>query len=242
MEDDEILKKAMELKAYKKFSEFLNELSREDYKLKPKYISEVIFFQIFKIRHSMWKYGCEVKRSVDYSLSDIFQDLIAHYLRLILGRGYEIKLEYEIKCEGKKTLKPDIVIFKDGKPHSVIEIKTNIGRNRDFIHNYKDRLKKISKTLRIPLSKCFYILETPTNATDFIDNFYDEVKNEPKKKRHKYIFPLFYKKTYPYYIEKKISDKTNWENYKEYNDKQIIGFAKENVITPFDLIIDKIVK
>ena len=53
-------------------------------------ISYQIFYDLFRIREFQWQYKVEFSREVDSSLSDIFQDIIAHYLKIL--SKYEISL------------------------------------------------------------------------------------------------------------------------------------------------------
>lgn len=93
------------------------------------------------MRTYQWKYKVLFKREVDFSLSDIFQDLLIHYFRILLPQGYAVFCEHK---EGK--VRPDILIKKNEKNYAVIEVKTTIGWNRDLIKNdnYLKRLKLLS--------------------------------------------------------------------------------------------------
>ena len=74
----------MESKIANNFNKLLESLSDTHEKTNPKEISWFIYYNLFRIRESQWKYKVLFKRRVDYSLSNIFQDIIAHYLKKIL--------------------------------------------------------------------------------------------------------------------------------------------------------------
>ena len=73
-----------------------------------------IYYDLFRIRNAQWSYKLSTNRGVDYSLADIFQDIIAHYLRKHLPKKYTIFLE-----NNNFKLIPDILI-KNGKDNWAI--------------------------------------------------------------------------------------------------------------------------
>jgi len=127
-----------------KYGAFLKALLSDT--VKPhKDISCQIFYDLFRIREFQWQYKVEFGREVDASLSDIFQDIIAHYLKVLTN--------YEILCEHKQgKLRPDILIRTKGRNKAVIEVKTTIGYNRNLIkeNTYKKKIGRIIKRIQSP--------------------------------------------------------------------------------------------
>ncbi len=196
----------------------------------PEDVSFQIFYDLFKIREAQWEYSKNFRREIDFSLADIFQDIIAHYLKRLLPTKYEIILEYK---QNKK--RPDILIKKDGKPCSVIEIKTTIGWNRDLVkgENYLGRLKELSEEFKVPINKVFYIFEASRNVNK---EFFEFFKRDSKEKIKEYIFPLFEHSASPYYFSKRSSKK----EFNNYSSEEIYSLYLKNKITSFDKILQKI--
>jgi hypothetical protein len=142
-----------------KYGAFLKALLSDT--VKPhKDISCQIFYDLFRIREFQWQYKVEFGMEVDASLSDIFQDIIAHYLKVLTN--------YEILCEHKQgKLRPDILIRTKGRNKAVIEVKTTIGYNRNLIkeNTYKNRLEELSREFKVPITKTLYIFEGANNVT-----------------------------------------------------------------------------
>jgi hypothetical protein len=213
----------------KHFGKFLNALQEDNKKSCNKDITFQIYYDLFRIRNAQWSYKLGVNRGVDYSLSDIFQDIVAHYLRMNLPKEYSVLLECK---EGK--LRPDIVIKKGDKNWAIIEIKTTIGWNRGLVksNEYLSRLKALSKQFKVPLKRVFYIFESSRNVNkDFAALF----KGKKKSKITKFILPLFEQNAAPYYISKK-----KIKGFKKYSDKEIFDLYKLNKITDFKTILKRV--
>jgi hypothetical protein len=212
-----------------KFTEFLNELLSTGHK-PCKDITYQLFYDLFKMRSSQWKYKVLSKREVDFSLSDIFQDLLAHYFRILLPK------EYSVYCEHKKgKVRPDILIKRNEKNWAVIEIKTTIGWNRDLIknNNYLKRLRLLNETFSVPIKRTFYIFEAARNVNR---NFYEIFEKNKKDKIRSYIYPLFLNNPHPFFLS---DERDRKNNYEEFNDKEVYKLYKGNVVTPLDYIIRK---
>jgi hypothetical protein len=189
-----------------------------------------IYYDLFKIRQAQWAYKIKINRKIDYSLSEIFQDIISHYLRSSLPKTYSIFLE---QYQGR--LRPDILIKKNGINWSIIEVKTTIGWNRKLVEdqNYLVRLKQLQKEFNIPIKRVFYIFEAARNVNK---KFFDIFKDNKKHKIKNFIFPLFLNSAAPYHLIK-----TKNKIYKHYSDKEIFQLYKANKITDFKEILRKII-
>src|SRR3989344_5815181 len=204
------------------FNQLLESLSNTRKKINPKNVSWHIYYELFKIREAQWRFKIDFKRKIDYSLSDFFQDIVAHYLKRTLPTNFEVVVE-----EKMGRTRPDILIRKNGQNWAAIEIKTNIGWNRSLVNekNHKIRLKQISKQFKIPLSRIFYIFETIDNVNkSFEERFY---KNHFKED----ILPLFKLRPSPHHFTK---------SYKKFSDNEIKKLFIENKIINFIKIINKI--
>ncbi len=214
----------------KSFEDFLFAMQQTKKEDCHKDITFQIYYDLFKIREAQWKYKIEINRGVDYSLSDIFQDLIAHYLRMFLPKQYSVHLESK---QGK--LRPDILIRKNEKNWAIIEIKTTIGWNRGLVRNdnYKIRLKELSEEFNVPIKRIFYIFESSRNVDkDFASLF----KRNKNSEITKYILPLFEQNASPYYITKKA--KVN--GFRKYSDKELYELYQSGKITDFKEILKKV--
>ena len=194
----------------------------------PEDIGFQIFYDLFKIREAQREYKINFCRKIDYSLSDIFQDIIAHYLKKILPKEYEVILEYK-----QKKLRPDILIKKNGKNHAILEIKTTIGWNRDLVkeENYLIRLKKLSDEFGVPIHKVFYIFEASRNVNN---EFADIFKNDKPNRIKEFIFPLFEFNANPSFCSKRS------ESLKKFSNEEIYDFYKKDKITDFKEILNKV--
>jgi hypothetical protein len=212
----------------KTYGSFLKALL--DNAVKPyKDISYQIFYDLFRIREYQWQYKVEFDREVDASLSDIFQDLIAHYLKILT--------KYEILCEHKQgKLQPDILIRNKGRNKAIIEVKTTIGRNRDLIkgNDYKKRLENLAKEFEVPIERTFYIFEAANNVTrDFSEIFRSRKDHEVKK----YIFPLFHKTAHPFNIS---NIRNRRREYQKFTDSEVYDLYCRSKLTDFNDILKKI--
>lgn len=214
----------------KHFEKFLDALQKENKNNCNNDLSFQIYYDLFRIREAQWSYKLNVKRMVDYALSDIFQDIIAHYLRMSLSKEYSVLLEHK---EGK--LRPDIIVKRGDKNWAIIEVKTTIGWNRGLVkkNEYLSRLKTLSKQFKVPLKRVFYIFESSRNVNkDFAALF----KEKKKSKIAKFILPLFDQNAAPYYISKKEKNK----GFKKYSDKEIFDLYKRGKITDFKNILKRV--
>jgi hypothetical protein len=224
------MKKMYKSKISEHFEKFLESLQSENKNIDHSDITFQIYYDLFKIRDAQWRYKLRVNRSIDYSLADIFQDIVAHYFRKCLPKKYTVFIEYK---EGR--LRPDILIKKENKNWAVIEIKTTIGWNRDLVKNdeYLVRLQELSKQFKVPLKRVFYIFESSRNVNK---NFAELFKGDKKSKITNYILPLFEHSAAPYHLSKK----GKIDGFKKYNDKEILSIYKSNKITNFKDIIERI--
>ncbi|HVY01561.1 MAG TPA: hypothetical protein VHA12_02240 [Candidatus Nanoarchaeia archaeon] len=191
-------------------------------------ISFLIYRDLLKIREAQWHYKTKMNREIDYSTADIFQDILAHYIRSSLSKDYTIHLELKVK-----KLRPDILIKKNGVNWAIIEVKTNIGWDRDLIkdENYLKRLNLLGSTFNIPLKRIFYIFESSANVSAEFSKIFKSAKQDKIKD---FIFPLFENGAVPYYLTK---DKSS---PKVFSEKEIFDLYNSTKITPFSLILDKI--
>lgn len=221
---------AMKIKSpiSEKYGAFLNALLNNA--VKPhEDISYQIFYDLFRIREFQWQYKVEFGREVDASLSDIFQDIIAHYLKILTN--------YEILCEHKQgKLRPDILIRTKGQNKAIVEVKTTIGYNRNLLKGnaYKKRLEELSREFKIPITKTFYIFEGANNVTGDFAKIFESKKNHKVKK---YIFPLFRKTAHPFNISNIGNRK---KEYQKYTDKEVFELYCKSKLTDFNDILSKI--
>lgn len=201
-----------------------------DNTIKPyKDVSYQIFYDLFRIREFQWRYKVKFGREVDVTLSAIFQDIIAHYLKILT--------KYDILCEHKQgKLRPDILIKHNGRNKAIIEVKTTIGYNRDLIkeNDYKKRLEDLSSEFNVPIQKTFYLFEAANNVTgDFAKVFENKKAHEIKN----YIFPLFHKTAHPFNLS---TIRNRKEKYQKYADNEIYELYRQTKLTDFRDLLKKI--
>jgi hypothetical protein len=142
------------------FSKFLASL-QETSPLSPEEASICIWYDLAGIRAALHEYSDNVNRKKRWTISDIFQDLVAHYLRRTLPECYSVKIEQFVG--DKKNIQPDIIVFKDGKPHAAIEVKVRVGRNRSYFAENKHilRAKEVANTIGIADDRVLHVIESP---------------------------------------------------------------------------------
>ena len=219
----------------KTFESFLDSLSSSDTSNDDKDISFQIFYDIAKIRIAQFRYKKSFHRKRDFSLADIFQDILAHYLKNHLGEGFKVVLE-----EGKKP-RPDILIKKNDQNWAIIEAKTNLSWVRPLVKDskYKERLELLSNEFDIPLDRVFYVTEYAKGVSKEFEEIMKNDKNEAEEAAEikKFIIPLFIWTIQPHYLikEKMI------ETIADLTDERIKEFYKGFKLTDFkEKILDRI--
>ena len=198
-------------------------------------VSKSIYRHIFKIKSSLWKYGEKFNRKKRISISDIFQDIVALYLKLVLDENFEIILEEKIE-----KLQPDILIKYKGKNLFILEIKTTIGWNRNSLNGeIHNRISKLSDKFTVPKENIIYIFQSPWNVNKaFAQKYWDIENNISKELPNEYPFnqirPLLTADDPFYWKEHK--DK----KYYEYSEEQIKGFSQSNIVIPLEITIEEI--
>lgn len=227
--------------------------------LSDRHLSHAFYYQLCKIKYAAWKYRVDFRRTRRHSLADIFQDLVAFYLRVGLPENYEVSLEVPrriVSGDKVRTIQPDICVKRDGKMHFVLEAKTNIGWARpDFKsseeHWYdflQKRIDDVSSAFEIPSRNVIYVFEEPTNVSTkhFLPKFWDAKKSLPAARATTgmlaQVFPLFMT-TDPWYWDFDWKgempagrDKQDWYPA-TLSDQAILGHAQKSVVTPFESIL-----
>jgi hypothetical protein len=207
-------------------------------------VSKAIYFHICKMKYAGWRHRINFKRKRKHSISEFFQDIIAFYLKVSLPDEFEIELETKI---GKTQ--PDIAIRKKGKYHFIIEIKTNIGWDRpdlsqiDPYLNMRQRVSELANNFQVSPDNVIYVFEDHANVTrEFSEKFWDMTKQASVARSTEFpfsiIYPLF-NATDPYYWRHDKGFNRN-KNYKPISDDLILSMAENNIVTPFESILNKI--
>lgn len=234
----------------KYYAKFLDSFAPDDQIkigiIKNRDITKAIYYHLSKIRYSEWKMRINCNRKVKHTSSGIFQDIIAYYLKLTLGSRFNISIEEKIG-----DIRPDIIIKFNNKYFYSIEIKTSIGWGRNSIEEkvYENRIDKIVKAFNgeILSNNIIFIFESVRfGNSDFEKQYWDHEKKcpKPRPKEPQYcdIYPLFFIGPDPYYwkYEKEINRNEEIIEEIELNKSKIIKRANENIICPFEEIIEKI--
>jgi hypothetical protein len=221
-------------------------------------LSHALFFHMAKMKLAAWRHKVVFKRGRNHSLPEIFQDLIVFYLRCALPSEYTVEVEPVVgmETEGKKkTLRPDICIRLKGHIHCVIEAKTTIGWARpdyslegDLAYKkLEERITLLAKACEISPKRIFYVFEEPTNvhSQKFLPHFWDKSLGERTVSERQgilgHIFPLFIGTNPAYWPGKKIDSSLDWCDV-NISDAEILIRAKTSIVTPFELIVQKIIK
>lgn len=228
-------------------------------------LSKALFFHLAKMKYAGWQHRVDFQRARKHSMADLFQDLVAFYLRCALPTEiFSVLLEPRLPGEDGKIIHPDILIRIKGAEgaavnHFVIEVKTTIGFARpqegekDKYGALGARLHEVSKAAGVPPESVIYIFEEPANVTrEFRDAFWDKEGWQAKGRSTlpfplSQIFPLFWG-TDPYYWEwpeaKKgatggSKDRRSW--YPEITDEAFLMQAARRIVTPLEDVLTRIV-
>ena len=225
----------------KAYSVFLSELKNtSDVNLNTNFN---IYLSLFEMRTALWKYCLDNKRMIDFSFSDLFQDLVAQYIQKLLP-DKSLILE-----EKKGRYRPDIVIYDNvskDKVLAIIEIKTTVGWNRDLINKkgFLERIKNLARCYEVNQKQVFFIFESSGNVDTQFSRKIWETNNRPFTGR---IFPLFRESAHPNTM--KDGKYKSWENYHEYTMEEIkekydrdkvCGFELENILEQKGLLAQPI--
>jgi hypothetical protein len=214
-------------------------------------ISKEIFRQMFKIRQYAHEHGINFDRGRSPTMADIFQDIIAYYLKTFLDDRYKVRLEVEEKGE-EKTYRPDILIEKKYgekfKSHFIIEVKTSLQWKTESIKECEEEIKKMSKCFSIKQDNIIYILESGNLNKKFLAEYYEiNTKNIDNRKAkenrlknipYKYFYPLFYKTGDD--IEELKEEGREGAFYENIKGEKLEKLAAKNIITKFEDIIKMI--
>ena len=119
-------------------------------------ISKAIFYHTFKMKYAGWRMRVNFKRKKRHSLAEFFQDIIAFYIKASLPDTFEVELESKIA-----DTQTDIVIKFNGQYIFIIEIKTNIGWERQGPEqSFSLRIDKLAENFKIPKENIIYVLES----------------------------------------------------------------------------------
>ena len=168
-----------------------SKINRQEFNLESTEISQAIFVQIFRLKTALWKQSVEFRRMKRTSISDIFQDILALYIKIALDENFEVILE-----EKKGKFQPDILIKYNGENLFILEVKTNIGWERNSLSgHFQNRIKSISEVFGINEQNIVYIFQSPWNVNrDFTSKYLDfetwKAKPLPTKFPYNKIRPL----------------------------------------------------
>lgn len=195
-----------------------------------------LFYDMYMLRVALNSHKNHFKRGRKYNLDTIFQDLIAKYIRISIGSEYEIIIEHQFR-----NIRADIAIKKENKYHSIIEIKTVLGYGREKItrdNGYLKRLDQYHKMFKVPLERCFYVMESPANTNN---NFRERIFSPMDDKIKNHIFPLFKKIADPNEAAKFCSVKNGKGFVPRLKPNQIKKYFNEINACNFKNILQKIV-
>lgn len=113
-----------------------------EYKMSPEeYFRKII--ELYNQSRDPKYYNPNIKRGRSSSISSELEDLTALFIALNNPNQCSYFTDQPIKFEGSTTKYPDIVIQnKDGKIENLIDVKTDIGWNRDGMYSFCEEWEK----------------------------------------------------------------------------------------------------
>ncbi len=223
---------------YERLFQSFDNADKIDVDLSKTFISEAIYFHIFKMKYIGWKHRVNFNRLYKHTFSDMFQDIFAYYLKLSLPDKYCIVLE-----EKAEKVRPDILIKIADTPVFLIELKINIGWSRNM--EFSNRIKQLCHEFNISEDNIIYVFENPeNNKRAFYEQYWDKEnarpKTRPTEKPLSFIYPLFID-TDPYYL-KDYQEFKRKGRYPLITDEEILNKASKSIVTPFEKIVELIIQ
>ena len=250
---------------YKKFLDEFTNVEKQSYDSSKTDVTMALYKDWFEMHSATWEHAIKTGRDTRLALADVFQDLLVHYLDTFLPQEYNAIPEYTI--QSKPKLQVDIAVKKNNKICFLIEVKTTLGWDRGSIDSKMNegdvselkvvkRREQIAKATGIDKENVIYILSSFLNVKKYFEEQFwikesrsdvglPIVLNERRQDEpFNFIYPMFNQYDPRYITQKKIKgfDAKNSEHLKLYNDDEITNLAKENICTPFEQILDLIVK
>lgn len=220
--------------------------------LESTHLSEALYYHLCRIKYAGWRHRVQFKRGKKHSVADVFQDLLAFYLRAALPEEYEVRLEVAKKAghAGAISTQADIVILRNGANQFVIEAKTTIGWARpDYklplpYHAFSKRIEQVASNFGISPHKVIFVFEEPTNVNKrFLALFWDGAKGAARDNLEfplSQIYPLFMT-TDPYYWPAWPHKPTEEHRIswcpEELTDAEIGVRARSSIVTPLEHIV-----
>jgi len=126
-------------------------------------LSKMYYYYLAQDKYKDW-FG----RGLKYAGADYFEDVVAASLKRFVGSKYKVFVEksYTFKRKAKRALqiRPDISVEYKGNPIYVLELKTQLGRNRiDWKRDWKKRKKQLCKLLKLSKKKVILVILTGAN-------------------------------------------------------------------------------
>jgi hypothetical protein len=208
-------------------------------------LSKEFFKDLAKIHLAGWKNVVLFNRKKRASISEIFQDNFAWYLKQNLPKNFEVILENNVGTNGLICKKnPDITIKHNGKYIFIIECKTTIGWDRKGPEEkYSKRMDELVENFGVLKKNIMFVFENHGNVNkEFSEKYWNKKLGQPTNLilefPYSQIKPLF-NCSDPYYwkYEKNFNKK---KNYKEFTEEYLLETAITNIVTPFEDIIQQI--
>ena len=100
-------------------------------------VTEAIALRLFYHYKTQKDVKEEIGLSVADSASGVFHQAVGMYLKAYLETlgHFPVYLDKRYKYEGRKYVRPDIAVERDGQPTVAIEVKTDLGWKRDYIES-----------------------------------------------------------------------------------------------------------
>jgi hypothetical protein len=226
---------------YSKLLDSFSESDKLTVDLNSNEISKAIFYHTCKMKHAGWRMRVDFKRKKRHSLSDFFQDVIAFYIKASLPDTFEVELESKLA-----DTQTDIAIKFNGQYIFIIEIKTNIGWDRQGPEqSFSLRIDRLAGNFKVHKQNIIYVFEDHGNVSKKFSEKYWNKKNgtavsAPTDFPFSQIKPLFNTNDPYYWKYEKGFDKRL--QYKKFEDENIFQRAETNIVTKFEDIIDQIIK
>ena len=226
----------------------LNNPQKKNIDLNYNKVSKEFFIDLVRIHHAGWVNMIGSNRKKRASISEIFQENFAFFLKQYLPKNFEVSTEDNVGIDGLdcQLVRPDILIKFNGKNIFIIECKTTIGWDRKGPEEkYSKRMDQLVKKFGVLKENIIFVFENHGNAGKGVrQKYWNKKLGQPTNSilefPYSQIKPLFNEPDPFYWKYEKGFDKK--KNYKEFTEESLLQTAVTNIVTPFESIINQILK
>ncbi|KXU87146.1 hypothetical protein CR51_36035 [Caballeronia megalochromosomata] len=212
-------------------------------------LSKALFCDLARIKYAAWRHRAKFSRGKSHSVSEIFQDLLAYYLRCALDPAlFAVVLEEHRRDEKCRS---DIIVKRkvagnEFKASFVIEVKTTTGfaplSSDEARVKAVARLKQVAKAYRVFEHNVIYVYQEPRNNGKGVELMYwNSQQMQAPENFSRASLPPPFDRMYPLFDR---TDPVQWESRWKHEkfvpdvpQSRFLEEASRRIVTPLEEII-----